>query len=167
MWLLLLWWLRWKRIHLQCKRMGLKPWVGKIPWRRKWLPTPVFLPWEFHRQRGLEGYSPWGRKASDTTEWLTLLFVILEQEKNTKAMSYFTERERFYTVFARNISWSSASFRNSRSKWFLETGGIILVVQRFLVGLFRFSRKVEQGLLQGLVIYKSAVKEQWQGSKQC
>ena len=47
--------------------------VGKIPWRREWLPTPVFLPGEFHGQRSLAGYSPWGRKGSDTTEWLTLL----------------------------------------------------------------------------------------------
>ena len=35
------------------------PSVGKIPWRREWLPTPVFLPGEFHGQRGLAGYSPW------------------------------------------------------------------------------------------------------------
>jgi len=34
-------------------------WVGKIPWRREWLPTPVFWPGEFHGQRSLEGYSPW------------------------------------------------------------------------------------------------------------
>ena len=34
------------------------PWVGKIPWRREWLPTPVFLPGEFRGQRRLEGYSP-------------------------------------------------------------------------------------------------------------
>ena len=34
------------------------PWVGKIPWRREWLPTPVFLPREFHGQRSLAGYSP-------------------------------------------------------------------------------------------------------------
>ena len=47
----------------------------------------------------------------------------------------------------------------------MEKGGIILAVQRLLVGQFRFSKKVEQGLLQGLVIYKSAVKEQWQGIK--
>ena len=47
------------------------PWVGKIPWRRKWLPTPVFLPREFHGQRSLASYSQWGRKESDTTEWLT------------------------------------------------------------------------------------------------
>ena len=39
------------------------PWVGKIPWRREWLPIPVFWPGEFH---GL--YSPWGCKESDTTE---------------------------------------------------------------------------------------------------
>ena len=48
------------------------PWVGKIPWRRKWQPTPVFLPGESHGQRILVGYSPWGRKGSDTTEQLTL-----------------------------------------------------------------------------------------------
>ena len=47
------------------------PWVGKIPWRRKWLTTPVFLPGEFHRQRSLAGYYPWGCKELDTSEWLT------------------------------------------------------------------------------------------------
>ena len=41
-------------------------------WKRKWQPTPVFLPGEFHRQRSLEGYSPWGHKQSDMTERLTL-----------------------------------------------------------------------------------------------
>ena len=43
------------------------PWVGKMPWRREWLPTPVFLPGEYHGQRRLAGYSPQGRKESDTT----------------------------------------------------------------------------------------------------
>ena len=43
---------------------------GKIPWRRKWKPTPVFLPGESHGQRSLAGYSPQGRKESDTTERL-------------------------------------------------------------------------------------------------
>ena len=42
-------------------------------WRRKWQPTPVFLPGESHGQRSLVGYSPWGGKESDTTEQLTLL----------------------------------------------------------------------------------------------
>ena len=37
-------------------------WVGKIPWRKEWIPTPVFLPGEFHGQRSLAGYSPWAHK---------------------------------------------------------------------------------------------------------
>ena len=41
----------------------------KISWWRKWQPTPVFLPEKSHRWRSLVGYSPWGRKESDTTEW--------------------------------------------------------------------------------------------------
>ena len=46
----------------QCRRCGFNPWVGKIPRRRKWQPTPVFLCEESHGQRSLAGYSPWGRK---------------------------------------------------------------------------------------------------------
>ena len=49
-------------------RPGFNPWIGKIPQRRKWKPTPVFLPGEFHGQRSLEGYSPWDCKELDTTE---------------------------------------------------------------------------------------------------
>ena len=48
--------------------MQVRSWVRKIPWRRKWQPTPVFVPGESHGQRSLAGYSPWGRKESDTTE---------------------------------------------------------------------------------------------------
>ena len=47
-------------------------WVEKIPWRRVWLPTPVFLLGEFHGQRGLAGYNPWDGKESDTAEQLIL-----------------------------------------------------------------------------------------------
>ena len=46
------------------------PWVRKIPWRRKWHPTPVFLPGKSHGQRSLEGYSPQGHKEPDRTERL-------------------------------------------------------------------------------------------------
>jgi len=49
-------------------------WVGKIPWRRKWQPTPVFLPGKSHGQRSLVGYSPWGHKELDTTEWFHFHF---------------------------------------------------------------------------------------------
>ena len=43
-------------------RPGFNPWVGKIPWRKKWQSTPVLLPGKSHGQRSLVGYSPWGRK---------------------------------------------------------------------------------------------------------
>ena len=46
------------------------PWVGESPWRRKWQRIPVLLPGESHGGRSLVGYSPWGRKESDTTERL-------------------------------------------------------------------------------------------------
>ena len=53
------------------KRHGFNPWVGKIPWSKKWHPTPVFLPGKFRGQWSLTGYSPWGHKELDTTEWLS------------------------------------------------------------------------------------------------
>ena len=65
------WWLKWLIIHLKWRRPRFNPWIGNIPWRREWLPTPVFLLGEFNGQRSLVGYSPWGCKESDTTEQLT------------------------------------------------------------------------------------------------
>ena len=50
--------------------MGSIPGLVRSPWRRKWQPTPVFLPGEFH------GQSPWGLKESETTEQLTLSFMV-------------------------------------------------------------------------------------------
>ena len=62
-----------KEPNCQCrryKRHEFYPLVGKIPWKRKWQPTPVFLPGKSHEQRSLAGYSPRGHKESDTTERL-------------------------------------------------------------------------------------------------
>ena len=66
-------------ICLQCGRPDFDPWVRNIPWRRKWQPTPVFLPGECHGRKSLVGYSPWGRKESDmnlgtflVVQWLGL-----------------------------------------------------------------------------------------------
>ena len=64
------WWLRWWRICLQRGRPGFSLWVGKSPWRRAWLHTPIFCVETPHGQRSLVGYSPWGCKKPDTTEWL-------------------------------------------------------------------------------------------------
>ena len=66
-----------KNLPAMQKRLGFHPWVGKIPWRRKWQPTPVFLPGESQGQRSLVSYSPWGGKELDMTEWLTLLLYFI------------------------------------------------------------------------------------------
>ena len=54
------WWYSGKESTYQCRRLGFNPWVGKITWRRKWQPAPVFLPGKAHGQRSLAGYSLWG-----------------------------------------------------------------------------------------------------------
>ena len=60
-----------KESTCQCwSHKRLDPWVGKIPWRRKWQPTLVFLPGKFHGQRSLVGYSPWGCRELGMTERL-------------------------------------------------------------------------------------------------
>ena len=64
------WWLGGKEPTCLCRRLWFDPRVGKIPWKRKWHSTPVFLPGKIHGQRGLVGYSPWGHKESDMTWWL-------------------------------------------------------------------------------------------------
>jgi len=51
-----------------CGRSGFDPWVGKIPYKRRWQPVPVFLPEKSHGQRSLVGCNPWGCKEQWTTE---------------------------------------------------------------------------------------------------
>ena len=65
-------WLSSKGSTCQYSRCGFKPWVRKIPWRRKLQPTPVFLPGESHGQRSLEGCSSGGCTELDTTERLSV-----------------------------------------------------------------------------------------------
>ena len=65
-------WLSGEESTCQRRRRRFKPWVGKIPWKRKWQPALVFLPGKAHRQRSLVGYSPWSHKESDTTKQLSL-----------------------------------------------------------------------------------------------
>ena len=60
-----------RRRHKRCR---FDPWIGKIPWRRAWKPTPVFLPGQSHGQRTLVGYSSWDHKELDMTKGLHFLF---------------------------------------------------------------------------------------------
>ena len=77
-----------KHSACQCtrrRRCRFDPWVGKIPWRRAWQPTPLFLSGESHGQRSLAGYRPWGCKEQDMTEhtciWLSILYYFLLYHK--------------------------------------------------------------------------------------
>ena len=82
--------------------MGFDLWVRKIPWRWKWQPSTVFSPGEFHGQRNLGGYRPWGHKEMDKTEPLTLSFSLpnppsvvgTKQENIDQPLSGFTGRQR-------------------------------------------------------------------------
>ena len=67
----------------RCKRYRLDPWVGKTPWRRRWQPTPVFLPGESHGQRSLGGYSPRGLKESDLTAF--------KQHNNSTSQKFYVQ----------------------------------------------------------------------------
>ena len=91
----------------KCRRPMFYPWVENIPWSRKWLPTTVFLPKEFHGQRSLAGYSPWSHKELDTTELLThthvlygkwhLSSVFLEPYNNNQTQSRVDYIEKNYS----------------------------------------------------------------------
>ena len=98
--------IRLSRIHLQCRRPGFDLWLRKTPWRREWQSIPVFLSGEFHRQKSLAGYSPWGHRESDMNEKLTFscflqiasqslpfLLLYLNFSACTKAKTYRGRRE--------------------------------------------------------------------------
>ena len=84
-------WLSGKEATCQCRRHGFYPWVRKVPWRRKWQPTPVFLPGESHGQGSLAGYSPWGGKELDTTEQLTATLSLLHEKMDHPKKSSMRE----------------------------------------------------------------------------
>ena len=71
-----------KESTCQCRRCGFDLRVGKIPWRRKWQPTPAFRPGESHGQRSLAGCSPWGRRVITTEHEHT-------EHKDVKGISFF------------------------------------------------------------------------------
>ena len=72
-------WLSGKESMCQCRRCWFDPWIRNIPWRRKWLPPPVFLPGKAHGQRSLAGYSWWSRKRAGhklASKQLSILWIL-------------------------------------------------------------------------------------------
>jgi len=89
----------------RCKRHGFDPWVGKIPWRRKWQPTLVFLYGKSHGRRSLVGYRPWGSKDSDMIECLTRTTPSLKN--NTSSLNLcFSQTLLYCHNYAQQITFS-------------------------------------------------------------
>ena len=81
------------------------PWVGKIPWRRKWQPTLVFLPGESHGQRSLVGYSPYGHKESDMTEQLSMQGRTNRLKEYKETVKRITEMDQLETPGGGRFHW--------------------------------------------------------------
>ena len=85
---------------------GFDPWVGKIPWGRKWQSTPVLLPGKSHGQRRLVGYSPWGCKESDMTERLYLYHrPVSNNNKNNTFKYHWFNTTKYYFLLIQNLLW--------------------------------------------------------------
>ena len=118
----------------RCRRREFDPWVGKFPWRRTWLPTPVFLPRASHGQRSLAGCSPQGRREPDATEHTagTLLkrLPLKKIVSSTKALSNhsicitlpFLENETESHTMTKNWLKVICPSAKSRFPW-LQVGG--------------------------------------------
>ena len=95
------------------KRCGFHLWVGKIPWRRKWRPTPVFLPGTSRGRRSLESSSPWGRRESDTTE------LAQKAAKNDKL------RNPRFSYSSSSSEWTTQMFQSWKEPRALRTGSAL------------------------------------------
>ena len=110
------------RTHRRC---GFDSWVGKIPWRRKWQPIPVFLPGKSHGQRSLVGYSLWGHRV--TCNW-TYTHSVKDRKFNKSCDKLFTVKYGGKHEIQRNstkdVNCSSAIF------WLWENEVILALVSK-------------------------------------
>ena len=133
-------WLSDKESACQCRRhqrCGFNPWVRKIPWRRKWQSTPVFLPGESCGQRSLMGYSPWGRKDADTAErlsmstnWKEILKIGVLRTDLIITLVYLSKH---------HLNWCVNSFRLSKGVshcWWILFEGISVLVEKARLSTF-------------------------------
>ena len=109
-------WLSGEESAWQCRRHGFNPRVEKVPWRRKWQPTPGFLPGKSHGQRSLVGYSPWGHKESDAAE-----------QPNNNTLRNLWAGGILYLTLTRYvnlsfITWLRSIFQRKGLPWIAERG---------------------------------------------
>ena len=108
------------------KRHGFDPWVRKIPWRRKWQSTLMFLPGESHGLRSLVGYSPWGRKELDTT--LQMCAYMLSCAQLLKAVFLHAYTKKLQT----SLRWVSFSTTGGAKVGLIRRKGSAMVWLIFL-----------------------------------
>ena len=96
--------------YLACGRHGFNPWVRKISRRRKWQPTPVFLPGKSHGWWNLVGCSPWGRKESDMTEQLHFHFKLLQSCSTLWTVWTVAGQIPLSVGFSRQEYWSGVPY---------------------------------------------------------
>ena len=103
---------------LECRRPGFDPWVWKIPWRRKWQPTPLCLPGESNGQRSLVGYSPWDSRVGH--DWTTntdrhldnqVLCSISNFIKRINSITSLDRSEMLYLVSVKCSWWKKSNLR--------------------------------------------------------
>ena len=121
------------RIHLQCRSYGLDLWVGKVPWRRKWQPTPIFFPGKSSEQRSLADYGPWGPKRVEhdlaTKHTLTM--------RNSKLLFQEMARVNIDILAVGELKWMGMGEFNSYDHYiyfcgqeFLRINGEVLIVNK-------------------------------------
>ena len=125
--------------RLQCGRPGFNTWVGKISWRRKWQPSPVFLPGKSHEQRSLEDYSPWGHKELDTTVELTHFPILTKDWKwpfkfFNNFQLYSKEKMTWYNIQIQGISEAVKTY-------FSKSQGLIFNLFKILFYLIHISQR--------------------------
>ena len=120
-----------KKSACQCRRHRrheFNPWLRKIPWRRKWQPTPVFFPEEFHGQRSLAVYSPWGRKQLDITECLS-------HTHSINWMSVLTLKSLLVWVLTESGSFCSSLDHHSIPRFYYSSSHT--VVPQYMLSYFK------------------------------
>ena len=107
--------------------MRVYPWVGKIPWRGAWQPTPVFLPGESHGQRRLVGYGSWGHKEVDMTggtHHSLAQYTLSQAWGHSVFLAYLFVDDTFLTsAYNANCKVSFTSSRRSQGSKFFPRAG--------------------------------------------
>ena len=136
-------WLSGKESTCQCRGSRFSPWVWKIPWRRKWHPSPVFLPEKSHGQRSLGCYNPWGGKESDTTSSLNNNY-----DKHFLRFHFILQKKKWHDFH--NLPW------NDRSFWFWHLYGSYNTILLFSVKqYFCIHLLIIQSKLKGVILLVS------------